>query len=65
VGRSHTAMPASSRGGVRDQASGQRFTARPYAAVVPASPHSLMSRATAAAETLVLSCKAVVAVSFI
>jgi hypothetical protein len=35
------------------------------ATVVPASPHSLTSRATIAVETLVLSCKAVVAVVFI
>jgi hypothetical protein len=65
MGRSHTTMPASLWGGVRNQASGQRFIARPSGVVVPASPHSLTSRATVAAETLVLSCKAVIAVGFI
>jgi hypothetical protein len=45
--------------------SGSRPRPSLSAAIVPYSPHSLTSRATAAAETLVLSCKEVVAVSFI
>jgi hypothetical protein len=44
---------------------GRRPRPSPSAAVVPASPHSLTSRATAVVETLVLLGKAVDAVGFI
>ena len=44
---------------------GRRPRPSPFAPVVPAYPHSLTSRATAAAETLVLSGKTVAVVGFI